>query len=245
AVPGSGGALGGRGAGGLALALAGCVLLVLVEVHQLFELRLVRHLDLDEPPLVQGVLVHQPGVILELAVDRRDRAAEGRDEFRDGADGFDLPEGLALLDVVADVGHLDRDDLPDLVLSELRDPDLRPAPLDTHPEVVLGELESVSHGGLPRRQRHGTSWGRTRVDIARATPVSRPSVSRRRPNHRGAPRRTPRSAPADPTTPKGGRPVPPPDPAASPSFRRVSSCSCVFPGLRTAARGPAVEALVA
>src|SRR5262249_23661487 len=82
------------------LLLAGRILRVLVEAHQVFELRLVSHLDLDEPALVQGALVHQPGVIFELAIDRRDRAAEGRDELRDRAHRFDLPERLALLYVV-------------------------------------------------------------------------------------------------------------------------------------------------
>src|SRR4029077_11805190 len=139
-------------------------------------------------------------MILKLGVGGGDRAAERRDQLRDGADGLDLAEGLPLLDVVADVRHLDRDDLTDLVLTELRDPDLRTASFDTHPEVVLGELESISHGGLPRRQRHGRSWGRSRVDIERATGVSRPSARPRRSTPGGAPRRAPRSAPADPTT---------------------------------------------
>ena len=95
---------------------------------------------------MQGILVHDAGLILELGIHRGDRSTEGSDELLHGPDGLDLAEGVPLLELVADVRHLDRDHLSELVLPELGDADLHPVSLYTHPQVVIGELEDVSHG---------------------------------------------------------------------------------------------------
>src|SRR5262245_382243 len=87
-----------------ALVLAGGKLLVLVEIHQVLELGLVRHLDLDQPALVERILVDDAGVILELGVHCGHRPAQCRDQLLDGASGLHLSERLALLHLVADVG---------------------------------------------------------------------------------------------------------------------------------------------
>src|SRR5689334_2000436 len=76
----------GAATGRSALVLAGRELLVLVRVHQVLELALVGHLDLDQPPLVVRVLVHDRGMILELAVDRTHCPCERREQLRHRAD---------------------------------------------------------------------------------------------------------------------------------------------------------------
>src|SRR5207249_8653380 len=83
-----------------ALLFAGGVLFVLVGIHQVLELRLVRHLDLHEPALVVGILVDDRRVVVELGVGRDDRAAQRREQLGDGAHGLDLAEGLALLELI-------------------------------------------------------------------------------------------------------------------------------------------------
>src|SRR4029453_2132471 len=134
--------------------LAGGELLVLVQVHQVFELRLVRHLDFDEPAFVERIFVHDARVILELGVHGSDGTAQRRDQLLDRPDRLDLTQRLALLDFVADVRHLDGDDLTELGLSILRDAHLSAIPFDADPQVVLGELQGISHGGLPPRRGH-------------------------------------------------------------------------------------------
>src|SRR5262245_7185132 len=138
-------------------------------------------------------------MVLQLGVDRGDRAAEGRDQLAHRAHRLDLAERLALLDLVPDVRDLDGDHLAKLVLSVLGESEPGACSFDAHPQVVLGELQRISHGGFPDWRRRGTSW----ADFASIT--SARVACQGRPPHGHHPRSPPPSAPrphppAPPTT---------------------------------------------
>ena len=95
------------------------------------------------------ILVHDRRMVLELAVDGGDGPAQRRDQLGHGADGLELAERLALLDLVANVRKLDRDHLSELLLPVVGDAELRAIPLDAKPEVIFGELENLCHWRAP------------------------------------------------------------------------------------------------
>src|SRR5262249_27756557 len=114
------------------------------------ELGFVDHLDLHQPALVVGVLVHDARLVLDLRVDGDHRPADGGEQLGDRPHRLDLAEGLALLDLVPDAGHPDRDAPAELALPVVGEADMGAFALHPYPEMILGELQGVRHTKAPR-----------------------------------------------------------------------------------------------
>ena len=117
---------------------------VLLESHQPLELLGVLDLQLHEPPLAVRVHVDHRGVLEDALVDAADGAGDGRGELDDGLLGFDLAEGVALLEEFPDLAQGGGDDLPQLLLRVVGKAEPYGLSHLENPDVILGE----SHGGL-------------------------------------------------------------------------------------------------
>ena len=112
-------------------------------VHERVHLARVAHLDLDEPAVLERRRVDEVRRVLERAVDLDDLARDRRVDVRRGLDRLDGPEGLALLDLVADLGQVDEDDVAERVRRVVRDADRRDAAVDLGVLVALREGPAV------------------------------------------------------------------------------------------------------
>jgi hypothetical protein len=122
--------------------------LILVRGEQLIALGGIRELHLDHPPVAIGRIVHERGFLVELVVDRGDRARHRRVKLRDGLHGFDGAEDVVLLERRADLGQLDENDVTELALGVIGDADVDgvTGPFDVF--VVFGVeqvLRNVGH----------------------------------------------------------------------------------------------------
>lgn len=97
------------------------VILVRASIHQIVEFTLIVHLNLDEPGIALGVRVDHTGLITENSVDLRDGSGNGCINVRRGLDGFDRAEGIALLELIPDLGQVHENDVTKGGLSEVSD----------------------------------------------------------------------------------------------------------------------------
>ncbi len=111
-------------------------------------------LDRDHPRGLVAIFVHELGLVRERLVDLRDRARDRRVEIAERLHGFDRAEGLARVEVRANL-HVERDerDVTELVDGEARDADHELVALGAGPFMVLGEAAIGgkivrAHGGL-------------------------------------------------------------------------------------------------
>src|SRR3990172_10949420 len=132
--------------------------LVLVVVHEAFQFLGLGELHLDEPPLPVRIDVDQGRVLHDAFVVRADGAGQGANELDDGLLGFELSHRLPLLDELSPFGQQDRQDLAELLLGVIGDPDSRGVAHFQDPEMVLGKREFAF-------VRHRTFIGTGLVDV--------------------------------------------------------------------------------
>ena len=82
------------------------------------------------------VLVHGAGLVRKDLVDFEDLARDGQENLRDRLDGLDRAEFLAGVEDLADVGHVDEHDFPELLLRMVADSDRRHVAVDANPLVA-------------------------------------------------------------------------------------------------------------
>ena len=97
------------------------VLLVRVGIHQVIELTVILHLNLDEPGITLGVRVDHTGLIAENLIDLRDGTRNGSINIRSGLDRFDRAEGVTLLELITHLGKVHEDDVTEGSLSKVGD----------------------------------------------------------------------------------------------------------------------------
>src|SRR5579863_5612004 len=124
----------------------------------------VGRLELEHPALAVGVRVDEGGFLVEALVDRGDLAADRAEQLGHGLDRFDRTEHVVRGELGSDARQLDIDDVSELALGEIRDPDLGDAiGRQTHVLVVRGVRQVLRHVGCrglavgrsPRGARYG------------------------------------------------------------------------------------------
>ena len=97
------------------------VLLVRVGIHQVIELTVILHFNLDEPGIALGVRVDHTGLIAENLIDLRDGTRNGSINIGSGLDRFDRSEGVTLLEIITNLGKVHEDDVTKGSLSKVGD----------------------------------------------------------------------------------------------------------------------------
>src|SRR5439155_9322581 len=110
------------------------------------ELALVRQPDLDHPAVAVRGAVHELGALDDLDVALEDLAGDRCVDVRGGLYRLYDPEARELPDGRALLRQLDEDDVPQLLLREVRDADGDDVAVGAHPLVLLGVLEVVGDG---------------------------------------------------------------------------------------------------
>src|SRR6185503_2355647 len=105
---------------------------VVVGREQLLELALVGELHLQHPPVFVRLLVHELGLLDHLHVALEDLTRDRAVDVRRGLHGLDHAEARELPDRRALLGELDEDDVAQLLLREVRDPDRGGVAVETH-----------------------------------------------------------------------------------------------------------------
>src|SRR5215213_9676601 len=116
------------------------VLLVLLGIHEVFQVRRRREADLDQPALLMRVFVDQLRVVDHGFVDLDHLAGQRRVDLGHGLDRLDGADLVARVEDLADLGQLDEDHLAQLLLRELGDAEHAHVILDADP-LVLPRIE--------------------------------------------------------------------------------------------------------
>jgi hypothetical protein len=110
--------------------------LVLLRAHEIVEFLGRAEFQAEEPALAFGLLIDRTGPGTERIVDGDDLAARGRIDVARRLDRFYNRRIAALLDLAADLRQLDIDDVAELLLCMLGDPDGRNVAVEPDPFVV-------------------------------------------------------------------------------------------------------------
>src|SRR5438132_6364529 len=113
---------------------------VLLGSQQLVDIRGVGRANLDDPASFVRVVVDALGLVDQVSVHFDHFARDRRVQVRCGFDRLDDPEGLARLDLIADFGQLDIDDVAQLVLGKRG---------DANHELFAVGLDPLVLGGVP------------------------------------------------------------------------------------------------
>src|SRR6266545_3659959 len=106
--------------------------------HELAGLLIGRELDLDEPAVAVWVVVDDPGLGDRRLVDLDHLPRDRREELRDRLDRLDGAELILGIEDVAHFRKLQINDLAQLFLSMVRDPDRAGLAVDPDPLVARG-----------------------------------------------------------------------------------------------------------
>mmetsp|Transcript_3119 Transcript_3119/g.5327 ORF Transcript_3119/g.5327 Transcript_3119/m.5327 type:complete len:210 (+) Transcript_3119:964-1593(+) len=124
------------------------VLLVRASVHQVVELTVIFHLNLDKPGIGFGVRVDHTGLITEDFIDLRDGSGNGSINIRRGLDGFDRAEGITLLEFIPDLGQVHENDVTKGGLSKVSDANGGNLSINLAIFVRWGEISAHHSGSL-------------------------------------------------------------------------------------------------
>src|SRR6185437_109731 len=113
-------------------------------IHEIAELFRIGELDLVEPALTHRVGIDLRRVIGEAGIDRRHFARGRRVNLARRLYRFNDARLLALLDLAANFGQFDEDDVTELALREVGDADRRLIAVDANPLVVF-RVANVAH----------------------------------------------------------------------------------------------------